>query len=108
MKEALDIVKVDPQSMIVECNRIMDIIDEKRDSMFEKEKDMVQKFFNLGNEEAIDFTHNMVPNNSEIYRFEQEYYDIANKYLTKCIQSLESDIKMSILREDYNRIVDFE
>lgn len=108
MKKALDVVKVDPQCMIVECNRIMDIIDNKRDSLFEEELLKVMGFFSLNLDEAEEFTHKMTPKNSVVYKYGENEYILALKYLTKCIDLLDKpDIKLNILRADHRTIVDY-
>jgi hypothetical protein len=108
MKKAVEVVKVDPQCMIVECNRIMDIIDNKRDTLFEEELMKVMGFFRLNLNEAEEFTHQMTPKNSIMYKYGEDEYVLALKYLTKCIDSLDKpNIKMNILRTDYKTIVEY-
>lgn len=109
MNNALEVVKVDPESMIVECNRIIDIIEEKREDLFLTEMNKVMQMFNMNHYEAEEFTHRMLPNKSMVYKYKKAELDLAIKYLNKCIESLDKpDIKMSILRKDFQMITTFE
>lgn len=108
MKEPLEVVKVDPQCMIVECNRIIDIIEIKRKELFQDEIKKVKNIFNMTTQEAEVFTHRMIPKNSVIYMYKQKEFELATKYLNKCIQKLDiPDLKLAILRKDYQMLTEF-
>lgn len=109
-KSALELVKIDPSTMVVQCNFVMDSIEIQREELFEKEVENIMKVYMMSRNDAEDFAEKTLPDNSLVYKYAEEVHQMSYRYLTKCIEYLDNgcDKKLSILREDYRAMINFD
>ena len=109
VNKALEMVKVDPDTMIVECNRILDSIDLKRESLMDEEVEKVIKIFKMNRIDAEIFAQKINPVGSIVHSYGNDQRALAKMYLEKCISVLDKgdSYKIAILRKDYTSLTNF-